>query len=220
MKSCLFFIIISICIIYAYQLGYQRASDNDNDNSQVLVTEANQIPEESTQITETNPVETVEESTNSNESQITHVVSAGETLFLIGLKYDVLWTTIATANNITENTPLKDGTKLIIPINKEGKVSKSETLNIDGEESKKTQEAVKYGEQQWRKDVMEVVRRTIPVDYHLINSDTLSLAAQDKNAGTATVEVAQENKKIIVELVQPQEKGDNGVWYIAKITVE
>lgn len=44
-----------------------------------------------------------------------HTVVFGETLFKIGLKYNLLWTTIAKANNITDGNKILAGQKLCIP---------------------------------------------------------------------------------------------------------
>ena len=51
---------------------------------------------------------------NSGES-IIHVVQAGETLFTIGLKYGLVWTKIAAANNIV-GTSIYSGQRLVIPV--------------------------------------------------------------------------------------------------------
>lgn len=217
MRACLTLVFISIIIVSAYRLGYNRAADNLN--TKAGSTNAVATTSASTAATSTKPeIAAPAETPTSSDQTVIHNVTDGETLFLIGLKYDVLWTTIASANGITENTPLKTGMKLTIPLNQSGRVTKTETLNISDDDAKKTQNAVNHGEQTWRKDVLEVVRRTIPVDYHLINDDPLSLTAQDKTAGTATVEVQHGTQKFIVELVQPQDKGDNGIWYISKIS--
>ncbi|MDO8471690.1 MAG: LysM peptidoglycan-binding domain-containing protein [bacterium] len=215
MRACSTLVLISIIIIYAYRLGYNRAADSLNIDANTTTTTVSTGA--TTTPTETEIVAQAETLTD-GAATVTHNVTDGETLFLIGLKYDVLWTTIASANAITENTPLKTGMKLIIPLNKNGQVTKTETLNISADDGQKTQTVVNHGEQTWRKDVLEVVRRTMPVDYHLINDDPLSMTAQDKSAGTATVEVQHGTQKFIVELIQPQDKGDNGIWYIAKIS--
>lgn len=44
-----------------------------------------------------------------------HTVAWGETLYKIGLKYDLLWTTIAKANDITDGNKIYAGQKLCIP---------------------------------------------------------------------------------------------------------
>lgn len=44
-----------------------------------------------------------------------HTVAWGETLYKIGLKYGLLWTTIAKANNITDGDLIYAGQKLCIP---------------------------------------------------------------------------------------------------------
>lgn len=217
MRACLTLVFISIIIVYAYRLGYNRAADNLNTNSSSANTAAI-VPIIAPETPSKTEIVAQADTPANSENTVTHNVTDGETLFLIGLKYDVLWTTIASTNGITENTPLKNGMKLIIPLNKNGQITKTETLNVSDDDGKRTQNAVNHGEQTWRKDVLEVVRRTMPVDYHLINDDPLSLTAQDKSAGTATVEVQHGSQKFIVELVQPQDKGDNGIWYIAKIS--
>jgi len=51
-----------------------------------------------------------------NTTGIVHVVQAGETLFTIGLKYDMVWTKIAAANNIA-GTTVYAGQRLTIPGN-------------------------------------------------------------------------------------------------------
>jgi hypothetical protein len=44
-----------------------------------------------------------------------HTVAWGETLFKIGLKYNLLWTTIAKANDIVDGNKVYAGQKLCIP---------------------------------------------------------------------------------------------------------
>ncbi len=53
---------------------------------------------------------------SSGSSSITHIVQPGETLFLIGLRYGLLWTTIQKANGLPSGT-VYAGERLIIPLN-------------------------------------------------------------------------------------------------------
>lgn len=56
-----------------------------------------------------------------------HTVAWGETLFKIGLKYNLLWTTIAKANNITDGNKIYAGTKLCIPASDTGTATPTTT---------------------------------------------------------------------------------------------
>lgn len=51
-----------------------------------------------------------------NTGGVIHVVQPGETLFTIGLKYDMVWTKIAAANGIA-GTTVYSGQRLTIPVN-------------------------------------------------------------------------------------------------------
>jgi len=210
-RSCISLIILGAVIYTAYSLGFSKGLNNtqveEPSTPQVTIEEPN--TDSST--------ESQTEIINTDGQKVTHKVEAGETLFLIGLKYDVLWTTIAQANGLDENASLIEGQELVIPINNEGNVTKEESLNIDQGDADNTQKLVSKGELAWRKDPIEVLKRTAPLDYHLKNNDIYSLTEINTDEGRAVVEVNHDEEKYVFELVQPAEKGDNGVWYIQKI---
>jgi len=216
-KSCLLIIIISTTFYAAYYSGYRKGSANIDSGEQVNATNDIKTVETLSQTPTTE--DPVTETTSEGTATIKHKVQAGETLFLVGLKYDVLWTTIAETNNLSEDSALIEGQELIIPINEDGNITKEESLNINEEDVKKTQALVAKGEMSWRTDPVEVLKRTAPLDYHLKNSDIFTLIELNKDEGKAIIEVLHDNQKLIVNLVQPLEKGDNGVWYIINIKV-
>lgn len=148
----------------------------------------------------------------------THTVQAGETLFTVGLKYNLMWTSIAQLNNMTENQALVVGQVIKIPLNSTGQKINEEILSVSSDDSKLAQEQFKNGQNKWRSDPIAVVRQTAPIDYHLKNDDTYALVSLDKQNGQAKVGVTHDGQIIDFDLTQPQEKGDNGVWYITKIT--
>ncbi|GEM_PF-3293868 len=221
-KSCITLIFFASIIYGAYSLGFSRGSGDNQlpKKDEVAVSnfdDSQQQVQGQTQTNESVPEIINEEPQKNSQGNITHTVQAGETLFLIGLKYDVLWTTIAQANGLDENSALIEGQKIVVPLNSEGNIEKEESLNINEEDARNTQRLVGSGELAWRRDPLEVLRRTAPVDYHLQNSYIYTLVELDKDQGKAIIEVLHDDQKYIFELVQPVEKGDNGVWYILKI---
>ena len=73
-------------------------------------TEADQ-PQEASQQEET----ASQQSESSDEAGITHEVESGDTLYSIGLEYDVDWKRIAEVNDLEQDTVLKPGQELLIP---------------------------------------------------------------------------------------------------------
>lgn len=74
-----------------------------------------EVQEAQPQPTEAPPSTPPPAENESNESgEVIHVVQSGETLFLIGLKYNLRWTVIQAANNLV-NTVVYPGQQLVIP---------------------------------------------------------------------------------------------------------
>lgn len=218
-------ILILICSGVSYLYGYQKGSQtntvqNDTPTDQSPITESISVPE--TPVVETVPDSVgggalIDASEINEDGNIVHHIKKGETLFTIGLQYDVLWTTIAAANNIDENTPLIEGASIIIPITKSGNLTEEETLSFDDSQVSTIQAHVDNGKYLWRKDPVATVREETPTEYHLKNDDTYTLSSLDTVAGKAVVEVSHDNQSITIELLQPNVKGDNGVWFISNI---
>ena len=128
-KSCISLIIFLAIIYIAYSLGYSRGSDKDL-SSNIAKSNDKAIAEEVPTVVSNQELPDAEVINTQTEGTVKHKVEAGETLFLVGLKYDVLWTTIAKANNLDENSALIAGQELIIPLNTSGNVTKEEQENM------------------------------------------------------------------------------------------
>lgn len=154
-----------------------------------------------------------------------YTVQENDTLFTIGLKFDILWTRIAKANSIDENTPLFIGQKLKIPsgntlaknvIDNESVRSFEIDQTLAEEEQKK---ANNEGVDIWRRDPIEVVRHDSPAEFNLVPGDPYSLMASDLNKGSATIFLQKNEKSYTFSLIQPVDKGENGIWKIEKIVI-
>lgn len=153
-----------------------------------------------------------------------YTVAENDTLFTIGLKFDILWTHIAKANGIDENTPLFIGQKLKIPTNKNDQATTQnediQTFEIDSTAAQEEQNKVNSdGTDAWRRDPVEVTRRESPASFNLVPGDPYSLMASDAQKGTATVFLQKNEKSYTFSLIQPMDKGENGIWKIEKIVI-
>lgn len=150
----------------------------------------------------------------------TYTVRKGDTLFLIGLKYNLPWLKIAELNNLTEPYTLKEGQVLKIPKAKE--VAKKTEIEIDLEKEKEFQFEVEAGKESWRLDPVEVVKATSPASFQFTALDSYNLISKDLEKGEALVEVkkSQNSKTIVYEvnLIQPVKKGEGGIWAISSIS--
>lgn len=170
------------------------------------------------------------ETTDSNQpNQVAYqeyTVQENDTLFTIGLKFNILWTHIAKANGIDENTPLFVGQKLKIPISQSTSESSSPSRNIikpeiDAELALTQQQQLNEKNiDPWRKDPVEVVRREAPKELNLLPGDTYAVVAKDTQKGTATVFLQKTDKSYTFSLIQPADKGDNGIWKIEQILIK
>lgn len=153
-----------------------------------------------------------------------YTVAENDTLFTIGLKFDILWTHIAKANGIDENTPLFIGQKLKIPSNESDQATTqnedTQILEINLTDAQAEQSKVNSdGTDSWRRDAVEVARREAPTSFNLAPGDPYSLVATDVQKGTATVFLQKDEKSYTFSLIQPVDKGENGIWKIEKIVI-
>lgn len=153
-----------------------------------------------------------------------YTVAENDTLFTIGLKFDILWTHIAKANGIDENTPLFIGQKLKIPTNESDQATiqneDTQTFEMDLTAAQAEQSKVNSdGTDSWRRDPVEVARREAPTSFNLAPGDPYSLVATDTQKGTATVFLQKDEKSYTFSLIQPVDKGENGIWKIEKIVI-
>ncbi len=146
----------------------------------------------------------------------TYKVQAGDTLFAIGLKFNVPWTTIAEANGLSENSVIKEGDKLKVPV--DAKETNEKTYVISESGQQKYQNNVDDGLEKWRLDPVEVCKRTIPNDLEITKSDIYTLTNQNTEIGEASVEITHAGQIFKATLKQPITKGEKGIWAVEKVT--
>lgn len=154
-------------------------------------------------------------STSENIQGEEYTVQDKDTLFTIGLKFDITWEKIAQANGLDENAKLYIGQKLKIPKLDEQNTTSYSDITINQEEATNQQKAAnEQGADLWRRDPIEVVRKEAPTDLNLLPGDPYSLLNKDTNLGKATVFLQKDSKSYTFNLIQPVDKGDNGIWKI------
>ena len=160
----------------------------------------------------TENVSTVKIGSGPSSPSKTHQVAQGETLYPIGLKYDMDWMKIAEANGLTEPYKILEGQILIIP------TVSSKALQIDyqinQETAQKLQTAVENGSQQSRLDPAETAKLDSPPGFGISKNDTFTLSGND--SGKAIVTVSHGEKSYQISLNQPLKP--DGIWAITKIT--
>jgi len=178
-----------------YQANLKNVSDNQ-ENSSSLKTSTSQA-------------------NNEKAGQKEYIVKAGDTLFSIGLKYDMPWTEIAEANGLSEDSVITEGQKIKIPTVAGANNSSDfkEFTLTDGQIEIFQKEADK-GINLWRLDPIEVSKKIIPDNFGISNIDVYSLISKNNISGSATVEINHEGKLYEAELSQPGKKGTNGIWIV------
>jgi len=159
---------------------------------------------------------------NSNVSQPIqeeqYQVQKGDTLFSIGLKYNLEIQTLMKINNLSNADQIKVGQILKIPISEQ---SSSPVSLEDMEKLKEIQKLVNDGNQPWRLNPVEVVKTDSPVSYGFNALDIYNLTSKDDVKGEAhvNIEKVSNNKKLFYDvlLIQPVTTGSKGIWAIKSI---
>ena len=158
------------------------------------------------------------------ETEQLHTVLPGESLSAIGSKFNIDWTAIAAYNNIQSPYQVKADSVLVIPPKSSiaASVAKAKSqsevvLIVDRGRLLEAQKEVVLGRLLWRLDPVEVTKRDAPSRYQFTQSAQYFLKSKDPVTGTATVEVERAATKFTVGLIQPIDKGAQGVWAIERI---
>lgn len=237
-KLIIYIIIIIITGTGAYFFGFNNGREKEilNQISQVSKQTKNQAKSDMTIKKDSgtiNPDNQSADQLSSNSSQDTtnfdgteeYTVQENDTLFTIGLKFDILWTHIAKLNGIDENTSLVIGQKLKIPASNTSSenISAGESVrSLEIDQTKTEEEQKKVNNESidiWRKDPIEVVRHEAPAEFNLVPGDPYLLVASDLNKGSATIFLQKNEKSYTFSLIQPVDKGENGIWKIEKIVI-
>ncbi len=178
-------------------------------------TQPQEAPEEQTQEPEEDTEK--EDTTESEEAEITHTVQAGETLFTIGLKFNIPWTKIAEANGLSKDSVIVEGQVLKIP----GAAStslESKSFNIDQAKAAENQAKVDSGQSLWYLDPISVAKEEIPPTYSISKNDRFELKSKNTAEGIASVEIIHDTKVYQAKLIQPVKKGSDGIWAIESVS--
>jgi len=147
----------------------------------------------------------------------TYTVQPGDTLFTVGLKFDMPWTKIAEANGLSEDSVIKVGDVLKIP-SETPTASESKKFTINTEKMGQVQAQVDSGSLSWYLDPVLVAKEKIPPTYSITKNDQYSLKSKNNVEGIAIVEIIHNTKVYQVKLIQPVKKGTNGIWDVESVT--
>lgn len=155
---------------------------------------------------------------------VAHTVAIGETLSSIGLTYRVPWEAIAAYNEIPPPYQVKAGTVLNIPpaglieeqVAAAKKIQETE-VGLDLGRLTEAQHEVAAGRLLWRLDPIEVIKRDAPIRFQFDDRAIYFLKSKDGERGEARVDIERGKRQFEVHLVQPIDRGPQGVWAIKKI---
>lgn len=146
-----------------------------------------------------------------------HQVEQGETLFPVGLKYNVQWTLIAQANGLAEPYVIKAGENLIIPDYDDSQKIPHITYTYDQDKAKNIQSQEDSGKSSGRTDPLSVAKLETSPAFGLKNSDNFVLKSKDVLKGEAVVTATSTDKNYQIKLIQPETKGEKGIWVISEV---
>ena len=146
-----------------------------------------------------------------------YTVGKGETLFAIGVKFQVNWQLIVLANGLENENSIQYGKKLVIPklSNETDYYRVDFTINEDNASNLnrelRDQETSDYYDP-------KLVARNFAVPYFGVSeSDEFNLIEQDNSRSTALVEAKSSTRTNLIGLYQPKQKGEKGFWAILYI---
>lgn len=141
----------------------------------------------------------------------TYTILSGDTLYSIGKKFDLSWSSLADANGITDINMIKVGQILMIP--------KNNVLNytVTSTKAQSLQESADSGKISFRLSPVETVKSDISPAYGILVTDVFKEKSIDKTAGTATVTATHNDLNYEIKLIQPITKGDKGIWAIESV---
>lgn len=154
----------------------------------------------------------------SNPAQ-TYKVKSGETLFMIGRRFDMTWTTIIAVNGISDENAdkVKSGQTLIIPSYDTATKKFFVQYKTDPARAKTIQSDADSNPTQPYLDPIKVSKSDVKPIYSINASDDYILKSRNDYTGTAQIQVTHNELSYQIDLIQPIKKGKKGIWAIAKI---
>lgn len=150
-----------------------------------------------------------------------YTVVEGDTLYPIGLKYDLAWQKIAEVNALSEPYRLTIGQVLAIPT-VAGQNSVYEVrFTTNPTKASAAQSAAEAGKNTWRLDPLVSAQAELANVFGLTTKDDFRLESQDDIKGSASIlatRLVQNQTKVYeILLVQPVTKGRTGIWSLDRV---
>lgn len=146
-----------------------------------------------------------------------HEVKTGETLYPIGLQYNLDWNIIARANGMDNPNDIKTGNIIVIPEYDTDTNKITINYKIDPEKAASLEKNLSLGKERWRQDPIEVAKKESSPCFNIAASDSFSLGSKNEEKGIAQVSVIKNNKGYEIGLIQPITKDVEGFWTITYI---
>lgn len=151
----------------------------------------------------------------------TYVVQSGDTLYPIGLKYDLAWERIAEANGLVEPYKLAIGQTLIIPTVDVKEQLFAIRFSTDPTRAQALQKEAEQGKNTWRLDPVATAQAEATGYFGLATTDDFRLGSRDDQKGTAQIVANRlidgQISSYEISVVQPTTKRSAGIWTLAQI---
>jgi hypothetical protein len=164
------------------------------------------------------PTEQIQDSAQADTNFTDYTVLDGDTLFKIGLKFNMPWTQIAKDNNLSENSVIKTGMILkIANPNSSTSTGTEKTFTIDQTLAQQNQDKVNQNQETWLLDPVSVAKKDANGVFGITDTDSFNLKSKNITSGEAIVEITHSADIYQATLTQPVDKGPNGIWAVKTI---
>jgi len=203
----------------------ENAKDTSTDTTSTSETVAPTMPDTTTQPSTTKPSTTVNDGeasplVNKNRASNpdkSYLVKSGETLYPIGLKFNLDWTIIAKANGLSDSNNIQAGIILVIPDYDVDTKKITINYSIDTDKATTLEKNISLGKELWRQDPLEVAKKETYPCFKLSSTDTFTLGSKNIEKGIAQVSAVKDNLNYEIGLVQPVTKTADGIWTISYV---
>lgn len=207
--------------VYFYLKSHEAPTNihsNPNNKATITKTEQSIIPTAKPSTSLTPTITQPSKSTNkpSNPAQ-TYTVGGGETLFGIATKLNMNWTRLTEVNNLPNGDSIKEGQVLFVPSYDE--TTKKLYLEFTPDITKATQiqnQAANLPTSPYL-DPSATAKQDSIGFYGLTTDAAYSFISKNELEGSAIVNVTLADKSYQIILIQPINKGKDGIWAISKI---
>ncbi|MFA6423272.1 MAG: LysM domain-containing protein [Patescibacteria group bacterium] len=196
----------------------QTENENINQSLSNINTNTNSLNQNSnTNISTDGEVSPAVNKNRASNPEKTYQVKSGETLYPIGLKFNLDWNYIARANGLEDSNSIKANSVLVIPIYDTDSKKLSVNYSVDQAKADELQKNISTGKETWRLDPIEVAKKESYPCFGFSSNDTYTLASKSEEKGIAQISVVKNNISYEIGLTEPATKGADGIWTISYI---